>query len=142
MEKTTAITKEAQDITLLRRAVAAKLPGVTRLDLLEFIYEFLKDTPARPQELLPLEELRAAFPHPSIDDAADQAIELREEMTADQAEELTAQICKAIEPAEAKSQYWRLMLIVREAYCRGFATGVYNAQEAARMTIEEMAVKG
>jgi len=141
MEKTTTITKEAQDAALLRRAISEKLPAAT-MGNLEFIYNFLNDTPALPPEQLPLEELRAAFPHPSIDDAAELAIELREEMTADQAEELTAQICKAIEPAEAKSQYWRLMLIVREAYCRGFATGVHHAQEAARMTIEEMAVKG
>lgn len=138
MEKTTTITKEAQDAALLRRAIAAKLPAAP-LERLEFIYVFLKETPARPLEQLPLEELRAAFPHPSIDDTADLAIELREEMTADQAEELTAQLIEAIEPAEAKSQYWRLMLIVREAYCRGFATGVYDAQEAARLTIEEMA---
>lgn len=128
MEKTTTITKEAQyaallrqveesrDATILRRAIAEKLPA-TGLSELFFIYGFLKETPARPLEQLPLEELRAAFPHPSIDDAAD----------------------LAIEPAEAKSQYWRINLIVREAYCRGFAAGVYDAQEAARLTIEEMA---
>ena len=138
MKNPTTITKENKDAANLRRAISEKLPAATMGEL-ALVYGFLKDNPTMPLEQLPLEDLRAAFPHPSIDDAADLAIELRDKMTADQAEELTAQICKAIEPAEAKSQYWRINLIVREAYCRGFAAGVYDAQEAARLTIEEMA---
>jgi len=138
MEKTTTITKENKDAANLRRAISEKLPAATMGEL-ALVYGIMKDNPTLPLEQLPLEELRAAFPHPSIDDAADLVIELREEMTADQAEELTVQLIEAIEPAEAKSQYWRLLLIVREAYCRGFAAGVYDAQEAARLTIEEMA---
>ena len=140
MKNPTTITKENKDAANLRRAISEKLPAATMGEL-ALVYGIMKDNPTMPLEQLPLEDLRAAFPHPSIDDAADLAIELRDKMTADQAEELTAQICKAIEPAEAKSQYWRINLIVREAYCRGFAAGVYDAQEAARLTIEEMAIR-
>ncbi len=132
-------TLTAQDAAKLRSHILPKLAAADPATL-ELIYSILP--PADPAqdapEPLPLEELRAAFPWPTEDDAAQLVEELREDLTQDKAEELAAQIFQAVEPAGASSQYWKLILAVRESYCRGYAAGALDAQRAARQTLEDL----